>query len=59
VDHDRIFDAFFTTKPSGMGLGLAISRTIVENHGGSLRLAKSGPNGSIFEIALPMSAATS
>jgi len=57
-DRDRIFDAFFTTKPSGMGLGLAISRTIVESHGGSLRLAKSGPNGSIFEIALPISAAT-
>ena len=58
-DHDRIFDAFFTTKPSGMGLGLAISRTIVESHGGSLRLAKSGPNGSIFEITLPISTATS
>jgi signal transduction histidine kinase len=58
-DRDRIFDAFFTTKPSGMGLGLAISRTIVESHGGSLRLAKSGPNGSIFEITLPISTATS
>ena len=52
-DQDRVFDAFFTTKRSGMGLGLAISRTIVENHGGVLRLIRSGPEGSTFEIALP------
>lgn len=52
-DQDRVFDAFFTIKRSGMGLGLAISRTIVENHGGVLRLIRSGPEGSTFEIALP------
>lgn len=52
-DHDRIFDAFFTTKGSGTGLGLAISRTIVESHGGQLRLAASGLEGSIFEVTLP------
>jgi signal transduction histidine kinase len=56
-NRDRIFDAFFTTKPSGMGLGLAISRTIVEGHGGKLQLATSGPQGSVFEIAMPISAA--
>lgn len=54
-DRERIFDAFFTTKRAGMGLGLAISRTILENHGGSLRLSESGSGGSIFEIALPAS----
>jgi signal transduction histidine kinase len=52
-DRERIFDAFFTTKTAGMGLGLAISRTIVERHEGSLRLLQSDPTGSIFEIGLP------
>jgi signal transduction histidine kinase len=50
---NRIFEAFFTTKPAGMGLGLAICRTIVERYDGSLVLAKSSPQGSIFEITLP------
>jgi signal transduction histidine kinase len=49
-----IFDAFFTTKPTGMGLGLAICRAIVEDHRGKLRLAKTGPHGTSFEIALPV-----
>jgi signal transduction histidine kinase len=52
-DHARIFDAFFTTKVSGTGLGLAICRTIVEAHGGQLRLTASGPEGAVFEVALP------
>ena len=48
----RIFDPFYSTKPSGMGLGLAICRTIVENHGGELRLSESNTRGSIFDIIL-------
>lgn len=52
-DQARIFEAFFTTKPAGMGLGLAICRTIVERYDGGLALVASGPQGSIFEIALP------
>jgi len=55
-DRDRIFEPFFTTKAAGMGLGLAICRTVVENHGGKLRLAKSDSRGSIFEIAMPIGA---
>ncbi|WP_375304962.1 MASE4 domain-containing protein [Bradyrhizobium sp. A11] len=48
----RIFDPFFSTKPTGMGLGLAICRSIVENHGGGLRLAESSAMGSTFEMTL-------
>jgi C4-dicarboxylate-specific signal transduction histidine kinase len=50
---DRIFHAFFTTKPSGMGMGLAICRSIVEAHGGSLSVAATVPHGSAFRIVLP------
>jgi signal transduction histidine kinase len=53
-DRAFIFDPFFTTKPGGMGLGLAISSTLVANHGGKLRLVKSGSDGSIFELAMPV-----
>lgn len=51
---DRLFEAFATTKPEGVGLGLSISRTIVEAHGGSLWLATTGPDGSEFRFTLPM-----
>jgi signal transduction histidine kinase len=50
---DRIFDAFFTTKPDGMGLGLALSRMIVERHSGQLTLSSAHPSGCIFRIELP------
>ncbi len=49
----QIFDAFFTTKTSGMGLGLSISRRIIEDHGGDLRLTETSSRGSTFEIVLP------
>jgi C4-dicarboxylate-specific signal transduction histidine kinase len=52
-DADRIFDAFFTTRPNGMGMGLAISRSIVEAHGGRLWASAAVPHGSIFHVALP------
>jgi signal transduction histidine kinase len=52
-DRERIFDPFFTTKDGGMGLGLAISSTLLAKHGGKLRLVKSDPDGSIFELRLP------
>jgi signal transduction histidine kinase len=53
-DRERIFDPFFTTKSGGMGLGLAISYSLVANHGGKLRLVKSDSDGSIFELAMPV-----
>jgi PAS domain S-box-containing protein len=52
-DLDRIFDAFFTTKSQGMGMGLSICRSIVESHGGRVWAAGRRPHGSIFYIALP------
>jgi len=50
---DRIFDAFFTTKTNGMGMGLAICRSIVEAHGGTLSVSPGVPYGSVFHIVLP------
>ena len=50
---DSIFDAFVTTKPDGMGLGLAICRMIVERHGGQLSALPAHPRGSIFRFVLP------
>jgi C4-dicarboxylate-specific signal transduction histidine kinase len=52
-DMKRIFDAFFTTKREGMGLGLSICRSIVEAHGGRIKVAKAVPHGSVFQIFLP------
>jgi C4-dicarboxylate-specific signal transduction histidine kinase len=49
----RIFEAFFTTKPKGMGMGLAICRSIVEAHGGRIKAARANPRGSMFQILLP------
>jgi C4-dicarboxylate-specific signal transduction histidine kinase len=52
---DKIFDPFYTTKPSGMGMGLAICRSILQAHGGRLwAMAKDGP-GTLFHFTLPTS----
>ena len=50
---DNIFDAFFTTKPHGMGLGLAIRRMIIERHDGQLIASSANPRGAVFRILLP------
>jgi signal transduction histidine kinase len=50
---DDIFNAHFTTKPHGMGLGLAICRMIVERHDGELSVSSADPHGTIFRIKLP------
>jgi len=52
---DDIFRALYTTKPEGLGMGLAISRSIVELHGGRLTAAPRSPCGSVFEFELPVS----
>jgi PAS domain S-box-containing protein len=51
---EKIFDAFFTTKPGGMGLGLAISRSIVEDHGGRLWAERGDAGGAVFRFMLPV-----
>ena len=50
---DYVFDAFFTTKTNGMGMGVAICRSIVEAHGGNLSVSPGAPHGSVFHIVLP------
>jgi signal transduction histidine kinase len=52
-DADDIFDAFVTTKPQGIGLGLAITRSIVESHGGRVWAAANPGRGATFQFTLP------
>jgi signal transduction histidine kinase len=54
-DVERVFERFYSTKPSGMGMGLALSRTIVEAHGGRL-WAETGASGATFLFSLPLAA---
>ena len=56
-DMEHIFDVFFTTKPTGTGLGLPLCRTIVEEHGGRLWASQGEPHGATFNLQLPRSGA--
>jgi C4-dicarboxylate-specific signal transduction histidine kinase len=50
---DLLFEAFYTTKPTGMGMGLAICRSIIEAHGGRLWATANDPQGAVFQFSLP------
>jgi C4-dicarboxylate-specific signal transduction histidine kinase len=50
---ERVFEAFYTTKPSGVGMGLAICRSIIDAHGGRLWADANRPRGAIFQFTLP------
>lgn len=57
-DADKLFDAFFTSKSTGSGLGLTVSAQIVSNHGGTIEVQKRIPKGTIFTINLPVKASS-
>ena len=52
-EKSKVFDAFFTTKPGGMGIGLAICRRIIEAHGGTLGARERPGGGAVFGFTLP------
>ena len=54
AEHDRLFQSFYTTKEGGMRMGLSLSRSIVEAHGGRLSAAPNEPNGATFRFILPV-----
>jgi two-component system sensor histidine kinase DctS len=50
----QLFNPFFTTKAEGMGLGLSLCRTVVEQHGGQLEFEAQAPKGTVFRFTLPV-----
>jgi signal transduction histidine kinase len=54
ADLERVFDAFYTSKPGGLGMGLSICHSIIAAHGGCLSAAKAEPWGAIFQFSIPI-----
>jgi PAS domain S-box-containing protein len=59
LEEDRVFTPFFTTKANGMGMGLSISRSLIEGHGGRLWATPNSPHGAVFSFTLPVAAGCS
>ena len=57
-DSERLFEAFYTTKPQGMGIGLSVSRSVLERHGGRLWAVAHEGTGATFSFSLPAVADT-
>jgi signal transduction histidine kinase len=53
---ERLFEPFYTTKPTGLGMGLSICRSIIEAHGGRLWVEANEPRGAIFQFLTPVKA---
>jgi signal transduction histidine kinase len=51
---ERVFETYYTTKPQGMGMGLAISRSIIEAHSGRLWATTTASRGAVFQFTLPL-----
>jgi hypothetical protein len=53
VDLERVFEAFYTTKSGGVGMGLSICRSIIDAHGGRLWVEANGARGAVFQFTIP------
>ena len=56
-DLERVFESFYSTKPSGLGIGLAICRKLIEAHGGALWASHNPGGGAVFQFTLPVATA--